>query len=305
MTPLRGIVPPIITPFSPDGRVDVPSLDRLVDHLLDHGVDGLFVLGSTGQVAYLTDDERAAVLGRVVDRTAGRVPILVGVPELSGRRAADAGRRAIAAGADAVVATAPMYALIDDEELGRHFRIVAEAVGAPVFAYDIPVRVHRKLDNDLLLRLGRDGVIAGVKDSSGDDDNFVALVAANDAASRPLQLLTGHEIRCEEMFRAGADGAVPGLANVDPAGYVRMWKAAQAGDWATVAAEQARLKRLFDIVVVPQGHSLDSRGIGAFKAALACLGVIDSATMPDPLSSLTTAEVAEVQAVLAEVGLHG
>ncbi|WP_425308519.1 dihydrodipicolinate synthase family protein [Ammonicoccus fulvus] len=305
MTILNGIVPPVLTPLDPSGAVDVESLDRLVDHLLAAGVDGLFVLGSSGQVAYLTDTERDLVVERVVARAAGRVPVVAGTPELTARRVVERAQAAERCGADAVVVTAPLYALNDAAEVAEHFRMIARGVSVPVIAYDVPVRVHSKLGVDLLLGLAREGVIAGVKDSSGDDVGFRILVRANEAAGRPLRITTGHEVVVDGMLLLGADGAVPGLANVDPAGYVRLWQAAQASDWVAARAEQDRLARLFDIVFVPRGRSGDAGGIGAFKSALVSLGVLGSATMPAPLAPLSAADASAIEDILAEVGLLG
>ena len=304
MSVFRGIVPPVLTPFTAAGELDLPSLDRLVDHLLDAGVDGLFALGSSGQVAYLTDAQRAEVVTRIVERAAGRVPVVVGTADLTAPRVIEQGRAAVAAGASGIVVTAPLYALNDSPEIGRHFRMIAAAVDCPVLAYDVPVRVHAKLGLGLLLELGRDGVIAGVKDSSGDDVAFRRLVAANAAAGHPLDLLSGHEVMLDGMFLLGADGGVPGLANVDPAGYVRLWRAAQARDWEAARAEQDRITRLFEIAFVPQGRSGDAGGIGAFKAALALLGVIDSDAMPAPLERLADADIVRIGEFLDEVGLR-
>ena len=303
MTEFRGIIPPVLTPFTPSGELDLPSLDRLVDHLVDAGVDGLFALGSSGQVAYLTDAQRGTVVQRIVARTAGRVPVVVGTADLTAPRVIEQGRAAVAAGASGIVVTAPLYAINDAAEIGRHFRMIAAGVGAPVLAYDVPVRVHTKLGVGMLLELARDGVIVSVKDSSGDDVAFRRLVAANADAGRPMTLLSGHELMLDGMFLLGGDGGVPGLANVDPAGYVRLWRAAQAGDWVAARAEQDRLARLFDIVFVPQGRSGDAGGIGAFKAALALQGVIESAAMPAPLDGLAASDVDAIGAILREVGL--
>lgn len=301
---LSGIVPPLVTPLTPDGALDLPGLDRLVDHLIGAEVDGLFVLGSSGQVAYLTDTQRDQVVARVVDRAAGRVPVVTGTVDLTAARIIEQARRAAELGVDGVVVTAPLYALNDAAEIRRHFQLVAEAVPVPVLAYDVPVRVGSKLTPELLLQLAADGAISAVKDSSGDDVSFRQLVARNVEAGSPLRVLTGHEILCDAMALLGADGAVPGLANVDPAGYVRLWRAARAGDWAGAAAEQARLERLFRIVTVPTCRSADSGGIGAFKAALRLLGVIDSAAMPAPLRGLDAAENDAVRELLEEAGLR-
>lgn len=303
MSDFRGLVPPVITPMHPDGSLDLEGLDRVVEHLIAGGMHGLFILGSSGQVAYLTDAEREIVTRRVVERVAGRVPVQVGTPDFTARRIAEGAKRAQDLGADALVVSAPVYALNDEAELDRHMRMIAASVEIPVFAYDVPVRVHTKLGRDLLINLGRDGVLTGVKDSSGDDVAFRRLVAANNEAGHPLQLLTGHEIMVDGMLLLGADGAVPGLANVDPAGYRRLWDAAQAGDWATAKAEQDRIAELFEIAFVPTGRSGDAGGIGAFKAAMARLGVMDSAAMPFPLEGLTPADLERIDQILAKVGL--
>jgi 4-hydroxy-tetrahydrodipicolinate synthase len=294
---VRGIVPPVVTPLTPDGEVDVASLVRLTQHLVDAGVHGLFVLGSSGEVAYLDRRRRDVVVRTVVEAVAGRVPVLVGAIDTTAARVVEQVDDVVAAGADAVVVTPPFYARNDDAEIEAHFRTIAAHSSVPVYAYDIPVRVGTKLDRTLLVRLGTEGVLAGVKDSSGDDVAFRRLVAANAAAGSPLSLLTGHEVVVDGMLLLGADGAVPGLGNVDPRGYVRLWELAQAGDWAAVRAEQDRIAALFEIVFQPVGRSGDAAGIGAFKAALVSAGIIDSGTMAHPVRALegeVTERIAEI-----------
>ena len=303
MSAIRGLVPPVVTPFHPDGSLDLEGMDRVVEHLIGGGVHGLFILGSSGQVAYLTDAERDIVVQRVIATVAGRVPVQVGTPDFTARRMAEHAIRAQEFGADSIVVTAPLYALNDEAEINRHFRMVSAAVDIPVYAYDVPVRVHSKLSRDLLMELGKDGVIAGSKDSSGDDVAFRRLVMANAEAGHPLDLLTGHEAMVDGMLLLGADGVVPGLANVDPAAYRRLWDAGQAGDWETACAEQDRIAQLFEIAFVPKGRSGDAGGIGAFKTAMALLGIIDSPTMPAPLQGLTEADTAAIRQILVNVGL--
>lgn len=299
----RGIVPPIVTPLTADGQVDEASLERLAHHLVESGVHGIFVLGSTGEVAYLTDAQRELVVRTVVGAVAGRVPVLSGVIELTTARVVAQVRMAVAAGVDAVVATAPVYALNDATEIEEHFRAIAAASAVPVLAYDIPVRVRVKLGADLLVRLGTEGVIAGVKDSSGDDVGFRRLVAANAAAGSPLTLFTGHEVVVDGMLLLGADGVVPGLGNVDAAGYARLWDLAQAGDWVGARREQDRLAALFEIVFQAVGRSGDAAGVGAFKVALAQQGLIDTPVMAFPVRALD-GEVAErITSIVRAAGL--
>ena len=300
-----GIVPPVATPLTSDGAIDHASLERVVDHLVTGGAHGLFALGSTGETAYLTNAQRTEVLSTIVNTATGRVPIIAGAIELTAERILESARPLVAAGADAIVTTAAVYAINDAQETADHFRRIAAGIDVPLWAYDVPVRVHSKLSADLLVGLGTEGVIAGVKDSSGDDVGFRRLLAANDAAGRPLQIFTGHEVVVDAMLLAGADGAVPGLANVDIAGYVRLWGAAQAGDWATARKEQERLNELFEIVFATSGRSGDAAGVGAFKAAMLAQGLIDSATMAFPLHALEGEPVERIGEIVRAVGLTG
>jgi 4-hydroxy-tetrahydrodipicolinate synthase len=298
-----GVVPPVATPLLPDGTIDHASLERLVDRLIEEGVSGLFALGSTGETAYLTDDQRVDLLATISRVAAGRVPIIAGAIELTAPRIIEVARRLVAAGAQAIVTTAPLYTLNSPTEIAAHFRTIAAAIDVPLWAYDVPVRVHSKLGVDLLISLGQEGVIHGVKDSSGDDVSFRRLVAANAAAGRPLQLLTGHEVVVDAMALVGADGVVPGLANVEAAGYVRLWDAAARGDWETARSEQERVNRLFDIVFQPQGLSGDATGVGAFKAAMHARGIIDHPRMADTVQSVDQDAVARIVGILDELDL--
>lgn len=298
-----GVIPPVATPLLPDHSVDHASLTRLVDYLVGAGVSGLFALGSTGETAYLTDDQRVEVLRTIVTANDGRVPVIAGAIELTAARTAALAQRLVEAGADAIVITAPLYTLNSQAEIADHFRAVAAAIDAPLWAYDVPVRVHSKLSLDLLIQLGTEGVIHGVKDSSGDDVGFRRLLAANEAAGSPLQLLTGHEMVVDAMLLAGADGVVPGFANVEAEGYVRLFDAAQRGDWDAARTEQERINRLFEIVFQPAGLSGDATGVGAFKAAMHARGIIDHATMAATVQSLDDAAVQKIRAIIAELEL--
>ncbi|WP_125610212.1 dihydrodipicolinate synthase family protein [Specibacter cremeus] len=300
----QGVIPPVITPRTADGAIDVPSLENVTRHLLDGGVSGLFVLGSSGEVTHMTNAERDLALRTVAGVNAGQVPLLVGAVEQTTNRVIEEARRVVSLGADGVVVTSQYYAVSNAEENARHFRAVAASVDVPVFAYDVPVRTHFKLPVDLLVELGRDGVIAGVKDSSGDDVSFrQLLLAARDIPN--FDIFTGHEVVVDGALLGGAQGVVPGLGNVDPAGYRRLYDAAVAGDWAGAAAEQDRLADVFNIVYTPKAGRLsgNAAGLGAFKTALVLMGVIKTNVMSAPMLSLDAGETAAVKAILARTGL--
>jgi 4-hydroxy-tetrahydrodipicolinate synthase len=298
------MIPPVCTPLTETLDVDVPSLERLIDFLLESGVNGLFVLGSSGETAYLPDRCRRDVLEVAVSRVAGQVPVLAGVIDTATLRVLDHAEAAQKAGADGIVATAPFYTRTHRAEVEQHFRRIAAGVDLPLYAYDLPVSVHRKLDAELLLTLARDGVIHGLKDSSGDDGAFRTLVlATQDLAD--FSLLTGSELTVDSALRIGGDGAVPGLGNVDPAGYARLYRHAQDGNWDAAGAEQVRLIRLFDIVRVGSAQRMgpSSAALGAFKMALHLRGIIDCPVTAPPQIPLNSGETGEIRRLLEVAGL--
>jgi 4-hydroxy-tetrahydrodipicolinate synthase len=303
---LTGVIPPVCTPLTPDYEVDTGSLLRLVDHQLGGGVDGLFLLGSTSEAAYLPDAHRRLVIQTVVAHVGGQVPVIAGVIDMTTLRVLDHVHTAVRAGADAIVATAPFYARTHPAEVALHFQTIAARAGVPLYAYDLPGSVHTKLGTDLLLDLAAQGVLAGVKDSSGDDAAMRAVIVGRrdrgDTAG--FRVLTGSELTVDAALWIGADGAVPGLGNVDPHGYARLYRAARAGDWSTARAEQERLLALFRLVHA--GGPRMGRGssaLGAFKAALHLRGIIDYPTTALPQIPLNAEETARVSEHLAAAGL--
>ncbi|OUP08036.1 dihydrodipicolinate synthase family protein [Collinsella sp. An2] len=298
-----GVIPPVVVPLTQDRHLDVASLERNINRMIEAGVDGLFILGSSSEVVFSTDHRREHIIETTVKAVDGRVPVLAGIIDTETERMIEHGKRAEQMGVDALVATCPFYALQGIDEIEWSFRCLHDALGLPIFAYDIPVCVHNKLDTDMLIRLGKDGVLAGVKDSSGDDISFRYLVMGNEEAGHPMSILTGHEVVVDGAYLSGADGSVPGLANVEPYGYVRQWKAAQAGDWETVKKEQDRLARIMRITAVTKGVQGFGAGVGAFKTALQLMGIFETNQMPRPVHSLKGDNVEAIRKVLEENGL--
>lgn len=305
---LRGVVPPVCTPFTKDFDVDEASLRRLVNHLIDGGVHGLFVLGSTSEVAYLTDKNRAGVIRIAIDEAAGRVPVIAGAIDTTTLRVNEHVRAAVDAGVDGIVVTAPFYVRTHPAEIAYHFKLVKEACGdVPLYAYDIPVAVNQvKLDAGMLLNLAKEGVIAGVKDSSGNDASIRELVIGRNALGlTDFVVLTGSELTVDSALIAGADGVVPGIGNVDPAGYRAIYDYVQKGDFAAAKKEQERLFNMFWLINVGAADRMGrgSSALGAFKASLKMLGVIEDARMAPPQIPLLDSEVAAIKPFLVQAGL--
>lgn len=298
-----GVVPPVVTPLTPSFEVDYPSYGRVLEHLISSGVHGLFVLGSTSEIVFHGERVRREIVEYAVNIANGRVPVIVGAIDPATDRVIAHARAAEAAGAAAVVVTAPFYTRTSMAETVDHFRYVREAIGIPVVAYDIPVCVGLKLDRRSTVELAREGTIVGLKDSSADDGNL-RYVLADTKGLPDFFAMTGSEIVVDSVLTMGAHGVVPGLANVDPAGYVRLWNHCQAGEIAAARAEQQRLCRLFEIVWISAGRtSAGSAGVGAFKTAMRRLGIIDTNIMARPQRALNDAEARQIDAILLETGL--
>jgi len=300
---LHGVIPPVCTPLTADGEVDVVSLERLCGFLLDAGVHGLFAGGSTGEIGQLTDSARTTVLSTVAGVAAGQVPVLAGVIDTGTQRVIEHARAAHKLGADGVVATAPFYVKTGPAEVAAHYRSIAAAADVPVIAYDIPSNVGNKLPSGLVAELAHEGVITALKDSSGDLESFRRVLAATSDIGFPC--LTGSETLADLALAAGAHGVVPGLGNVDPHGYLRLYHAARNGQWDAARAEQQRLTRLFTIIEVPDTTRIGpiSAALGAFKAALKLRGVIAYAGTFPPLLPLLPAEIDKIAAVMTDAGI--
>ncbi len=299
-----GVVPPICTPFTTDGDVDVASLEKLLKHQVDGEVTGIFALGTTSETGALTDAQRTTVLETTIGAIAGQVPVLAGVIAMSTSAVIEYAQQAEALGADAVVALGPYYHKFSDAEIADHFRAIHAAITIPIVAYNIPQMVQTVLHKDVVSTLAAEGVIAGVKDSSGDEASFRAIVA-NTKQYPHFSVFTGAEITVDYAMFTGAAGVVPGLGNVDPAGYRRLYDAAIAGDWDTTRTEQARLADLFTILAqaTPGRVGITSGVIGGYKTALREMGIIATNTMATPMSPLNDEEAGRIRVILERNGM--
>ncbi len=302
MPRFSGIIPPLITPLTETLDVDYLSLAALVEHLISAGVHGLFVLGTSGEVMFHNPETRCRIVETVARQNNGRLPLFVGAIDATTDLVIAHAKHAASLRADAVVVTAPFYTKTQQSEIIDHFRDVRDAVDLAIVAYDIPFCVNVKLERQLVVTLARQGTIAGLKDSSGDERNFRYVLL--DMADHPeFFALTGSEVTVDAALAMGAHGAVPGLANVDPAGYVRLWDAAQRGDGLACRLEQERLCALSEMTFVASGRvSPIAAAVGSFKTALREMGVISTNAVARPQQPLNTEEARLVAEILRRCG---
>ncbi|MFZ0215619.1 MAG: dihydrodipicolinate synthase family protein [Candidatus Dormiibacterota bacterium] len=286
---LQGVIPPLITPLTAGGGLDEEALVRHAQHCLDAGCTGVFLSGSSGEGPWLTAAQRR----RIVEAVAARGTLVLAGTMLPGTSMTrEAALEAEAAGAAAIVVSAPYYFGADEDTIVRHVEAVVEAVTVPALLYNIPQLTHNPMTAGVVARLAADPRIVGIKDSSGDRALFASHLEIRE--QHPFRVLQGAEERMGDSLRAGADGLVPGLANVAPELFVALQQAVIAGDGAAADAEQtiSRLRGIYDIAPT----------FAAMKAACEVLGVCGR-TPAAPLAPATEPQVERIAQLLTGVGL--
>lgn len=296
-----GVVTPLVVFRTLNGAVDRAATKALVEQQIAAGIKGLLVNGSTGELGNLTPAERSAILRAVVESAAGRVPIWAGVVGLGTADAVIAAREAEADGADAVLVLPPLFFDASDAELADHFRAVAGPLGIPALAYDVPARSPRKLPAQLMRQLAEEGVLRGLKDSSGNLTAGRQVCAATEHVAG-FRTYLGSEILLDVAGQVGFDGVVPGLANILPAAAVQAFDAALAGDQAAAAAAQVAYLRLLTILDVPLPDAgFSAQAIAAIKVATAVVLDLPEPTLTAPFTQPDAAFVAGITDIVTSL----
>jgi 4-hydroxy-tetrahydrodipicolinate synthase len=278
----------MISPLDAAG-VDADAVHGLVEYVVAGGVSGLFVLGGCGEGAWLTFPQRRAVIKATRRAAGGRIPVLAGVMLPGTGPAVEAARQAADAGADAVVVGSPYYFGVDGDAQRQHVEAVLGATPLPALLYNIPQCTHQVLAPEVAAILAREPRILGIKDSAGDFAAFQRYLAIRQ--TRPaFRVLQGNESLAAASLLQGADGLVPGLANIAPALLVALREAAGKGDAPTCARLQTTIEDL--VSLYEQGHWLP-----ALKAAVAELG-FGTGRPPAPLAPPGEAQRQAIVAVL-------
>ena len=210
--PIRGIIPPLVTPLTEQGKLDTEGLSRLVEHVLDGGVHGLFILGTTGEGPSLSKDLQVEVIRQTTKLVDGRLPVLVGITHPSLQESHDLAKVAADSGCDAVVAAPPYYFDIGQVELEGYFKQLAAQSPLPLVLYNMPAMTDISVSVEVARHLVEEECIVAIKDSSGDLAYFAELLAIT-KQHRGFPVLIGPEGLLAESLRMGGSGGVSGGAN--------------------------------------------------------------------------------------------
>jgi 4-hydroxy-tetrahydrodipicolinate synthase len=288
---LHGVYPYLVSPIDAAGRVKRETLARLVDRLIEAGVHGLTPLGSTGEFAYLTRDQKIEVVATVVEAARGRVPVIAGVAAMTIAEAVSLTREMVGLGVDGILAVLEAYFPIDDVGVEAYFAAIAEVAPCPVVIYTNPQFQRSDLSLPVLARLSRRPNIRYIKDASTNTGRLLSIMEATEG--RMKVFAASAHIPAAVMLIGGV-GWMAGPACIVPEQSVALYNLCRAGRWDDAMTLQRKLWRVNGIFAKYQLAA-------CIKGALELQG-FDVGEPLLPQAPLSEAGRQEVRAVLESVG---
>lgn len=242
----EGIITPLVTPFNQQQEINYDACAQLIEHLIAHGVKGLFILGSNGEFHVIEEEEKIAFAKFVIEKTNHRVPVYVGTGGNSTASVIRLSKKMEALGADALSVITPYFIAPKEEELIQHYKMIATNVSLPIILYNIPKSTGINLSYEVVRELASVENIVAIKDSSGNMDSMKAYLEA--AKGNDFEVLVGSDSKMLEAFQMGATAAVAGTSNllteIDVAIYDNFIK----GDIEKAAYYQKEIEPLRDVL---------------------------------------------------------
>jgi 4-hydroxy-tetrahydrodipicolinate synthase len=288
----RGTGTALVTPFGRDGSIDRERFAEHVEAQIAGGVEFLVPCGTTGEGATMTAEEQREVIALTVEAARGRAAVMAGAGGNKTDEVVSRARAAEEAGADAILSVSPYYNKPTPAGLYGHYRAIAEAVGIPVFVYNVPGRTGSNVSAGTLLRLAEIENIAGVKEASGDLEQMMTIIAGRPAG---FVVLSGDDALTLPLLAAGGDGVISVVANEAPALMSGLARAALAGDMAEARELHYKLLPLM------QANFIESNPIPV-KTALELMGR-GAAHFRLPLAPLERNNIGTLKAALERAGL--
>ena len=242
-----GSMVALVTPMQADGSLDSASLNKLIDWHIDCGTDAIVAVGTTGESATLNVQEHCDVIRRVVERVAGRIPVIAGTGANSTSEAIELTQYAKDLGVDAALLVTPYYNKPTQEGLYQHFKKVAETVAIPQILYNVPGRTAVDMLPETVARLAGISNIVGIKEATGDLSRGQQIM---DECGDKLDVYSGDDATAMELILSGARGDISVTANVAPKAMHEMCAAALAGDRDTASDINERLLALHNKLFV-------------------------------------------------------
>ena len=285
-----GMLVALVTPFR-DGQVDYAAIERLVDWHIEQGTDGLVPVGTTGESPTVDIAEHQKIIKTVVERAAGRIPVLAGTGANATAEAIHLTRYAKDVGADGSLQVCPYYNKPTQEGLYRHFAAIAEAVDLPMVLYNIPGRTGVSMAPATVARLAELPQIVAVKEATGSMDQASEILAQCD-----LVVLSGDDSLTLPLMAVGAQGVISVVGNLVPKDMKRLTDAMLAGDVATAQEAHRRLFPLCRVLFIETNPI-------PVKTAMKMVGLLESDEKRLPMTDLTPEHAEALKKALQEYGL--
>jgi len=296
---LNGIITPLITPLSGRNSLDKKALYRLVEHIIKGGVNGVFVLGSTGEGPCLSYQLRRELVRETCRIVSSRIPVLVAISDTSMEESIDLAKVAAEAGADAVVLATPYYFSAGQTELLQYVRTIVSELPLPAMLYNMPALTKVWFEIETLRKLiDLEGII-GIKDSSGDLAYYEELCSLKN--ERPnWTFFIGPEEKMIASLALGGDGGVNGGANVYPKLFVDAYRSTRDGDEVRKLSLQRKIEAFGKIYEVGKYASRFMKGT---KCAASILGLCDD-LMAEPFNRFYPEDREKVKKILDDLDLE-
>lgn len=268
--PLKGIIPPLVTPLSDNDTLDAAGLENLIERLIAGGVHGLFILGTTGEAQSISYNLRRRMIEETSRINGSRLPLLVCISDTSITESINLANIAAGCGADAVVSAPPYYYAPSQEELAGFYHDLADRLPLPLFLYNMPSHTKVSFAPGTVRRIAEHKNVIGFKDSSANAVYFQSVLTA--MAGRPdFSMMVGPEEMTAEIVLMGGHGGINGGANLFPGLYVSLYHAAVAGNLEEVRRLQ-KIVMLISTTLYTVGK-YGSSYLKGVKCALGLLGV--------------------------------
>lgn len=285
---IRGVIPALVTPFNEHEEVDVERTKKLVNWLIEQGIGGFYLTGSTGEGFLMTPQERKLVVETVIEEVAGRVPVVVHVGAISTKISIDLAKHAQHAGADAISSVPPFYWRWDNDHIFKYYQDIAESTTLPMIIYNVPLA--GLFSFDFIVRLAQIPNVKGVKYTAYTHQD---IYKCKEALGDDFMVYSGADEMAVSGLLNGADGIIGSFYTMLPDLYVRLNQFVQKGDF-----QQAQ--RLQKIAVAIIDASLKHDYYAVIKEATRWMGV-DAGYVRRPFQNCTAEQIAVLKADLKAI----
>lgn len=237
---LKGVIPPIITPVDAEENIDEEGLRSVIDHVIDGGVHGIFVLGSNGEFYALDFENQKRAVEITVNHVKGRVPVYAGTSAITTKECIKLAKMAEKAGADALTVLTPMFIQPNEKELYNHFEAIAQSTNLPMLLYNNPGKTTNNISVSLLEKLAKIDNIIGIKNTSFDFPQTIEYIRVTKDIPN-FKVLSGSDYLIYGTLAYGGAGCVAGTANVAPRLVVDIYEKYMAGDYEGAMEAQYKL----------------------------------------------------------------